>query len=257
MADLCAQAIERARLYESERRIANRLQRALLPEEVVRDPGVEITAHYQSGTERMEIGGDWYDTFRLPDGRIGIAVGDVVGHGIEAAAAMGRLRSAFAAYALESTSPADVLSRLNRFAAGPGGVGFATACYAVLDPRSGQLVYSSAGHLPMLVVGPSGDVRWLEGGRVEALTGSPDFEPVESSDELEPGALLVQYSDGLVERRGESLDAGLGRLADAVRALRELPVEELCTHLVQRAVSPSAQSDDIVVVAARFRSADG
>jgi serine phosphatase RsbU (regulator of sigma subunit) len=253
MADLCSQAIERARLYESERRIANRLQRALLPEDVVRDAAVEITAHYQSGTERLEIGGDWYDTFSLPDGRIGIAVGDVVGHGIEAAAAMGRLRSAFAAYALESTSPADVLSRLNRFAAGPGDVGFATACYAILDPASGRLVYSSAGHLPMLVVSPSGEVRWLEGGRVGALTGIPGFEPFEATDELEPGALLVQYSDGLVERRGESLDDGLGRLADAVRALRELPVEELCTHLVQRAVSPSAQSDDIVVVAVRLR----
>jgi serine phosphatase RsbU (regulator of sigma subunit) len=253
MADLCAQAIERARLYESERRIANRLQRALLPEDVVRDPNVEITAHYQSGTERMEIGGDWYDTFSLPDGRIGIAVGDVVGHGIEAAAAMGRLRSAFVAYALESASPADVLSRLNRFAAGPGDVGFATACYAILDPAAGRLVYSSAGHLPMLVVDPSGDVRWLEGGRVGALTGRAGFEPFEATDVLESGALLVQYSDGLVERRGESLDEGLGRLADAVRALRELPVEELCSHLVQRTVSPSAQSDDIVVVAARFR----
>src|SRR5262245_36513312 len=257
MAHLCAQAIERARLYESERRIANRLQRALLPEEVVADPGVEITAHYQSGTERMEIGGDWYDTFSLPNGRIGIAVGDVVGHGIEAAAAMGRLRSAFAAYALESMSPADVLSRLNRFAAGPGDVGFATACYAILDPSSGRLVYSSAGHLPMLVVGPSGDVRWLEGGRVGALTGSPGFDPTDASHELEPGAILVSYSDGLVERRGESLDIGLSRLADAVRALRELPVEELCTHLVQRAVSPSAQSDDIAVVAARFRLRPG
>jgi serine phosphatase RsbU (regulator of sigma subunit) len=257
MADLCAQAIERARLYESERRIAYRLQRALLPEDVVRDPDVELTAHYQAGSERMEIGGDWYDTFRLPDGRIGIAVGDVVGHGIEAAAAMGRLRSAFAAYALESASPADVLSRLNRFAAGPGDVGFATACYAILDPRSGRIVYSSAGHLPILIVDPSGDVRWLDGGHAGALTGNPYFAPDEASDEIERGALLVAYSDGLVERRGESLDAGLGRLADAVRALRELPVEELCTHLVQQAVSPSAQSDDIVVVAARRRSADG
>jgi serine phosphatase RsbU (regulator of sigma subunit) len=253
MADLCAQAIERARLYESERRIANRLQRALLPGEVVRDATIEISARYEAGAERLEIGGDWYDTFRLADGRIGIAVGDVVGQGIEAAAAMGRLRSALAAYALESTSPASVLARLNLFAAGPGGVGFATACYAILDPESGRLVHSSAGHLPMLVVGASGERRWLEKGRTGALTGDPTFEPEEATGELEPGDLLLAYSDGLVERRGESLEVGLDRLADAVRALRELPADELCTHLVARVVSPSAQSDDIVVVAARYR----
>ncbi len=254
MVDLCAQAIERARLYESERTIASRLQRALLPGHVVSDPEIEISAHYEAGAERLEIGGDWYDTFRLADGRIGIAVGDVVGQGLEAAAAMGRLRSALAAYALESMSPASVLSRLNLFAAGPGRVGFATACYAILDPESGRVVYSSAGHLPLLVVGASGESRWLEEGRAGALTGDPTFEPGEATDELQRGDLLLAYSDGLVERRGESLDVGLDRLADAVRALRDLPADELCTHLVARVVSPSAQSDDIVVVAARFRT---
>jgi hypothetical protein len=99
MTDLCAQALERARLYESEHRIALRLQRALLPDRVVQHPSVTIAARYEASSDTMEVGGDWYDTFELPDGRIGVAVGDVVGHGIEAAASMGRLRSAFAAFA--------------------------------------------------------------------------------------------------------------------------------------------------------------
>src|SRR5262249_30524462 len=99
MAELCAQALERSRLYANEHLIALRLQRALLPEDVVEHPNLEITARYQAGGEAMEVGGDWYDTFALADGRIGLVIGDVVGRGIEAAASMGRLRSACAAFA--------------------------------------------------------------------------------------------------------------------------------------------------------------
>src|SRR5262249_29299923 len=128
MADLCAQALERARLYENEHRIALRLQRALLPDTVVRHPDVQIAARYEAGSANMEVGGDWYDSFALPHGRIGLAVGDVVGHGIEAAASMGRLRSAFGALASDGAAPAELLSRLDRFAVGPDGVEFATAC---------------------------------------------------------------------------------------------------------------------------------
>jgi PAS domain S-box-containing protein len=251
MADLCGQAIERARLYESEHQIAHRLQSAMLPERVVRHPNLEIAAHYQAGTEAMEVGGDWYDTFSLPDGKLGIAVGDVLGQGIEAAAAMGRLRSALSAYALEASGPADLMARLNRFAATPSGVEFATACYAVIDPRSGALSYASAGHPPMLLLDEAGASRWLEGGRTQPLCGSIVFEASEATERLEPGDLLVLYSDGLVERRGEHIGAGLARLEDAVRSLRELPVDDLCDRLVTQLRADSPQPDDMVVVAIR------
>ena len=132
-----AQAFERAQLYEREHRIALRLQQALLPEGVVRHPSVAIATRYQAGSELMEVGGDWYDTFALEGGRIGVAVGDVVGRAIQAAASMGRLRSAMAALAAEGTAPGDLIDRLGRFASGPGQVDFATTCYALLDPATG------------------------------------------------------------------------------------------------------------------------
>jgi PAS domain S-box-containing protein len=209
MSDLCAQALERAQLYESEHRIALRLQRALLPDGVVEHPDVMIAARYEASGESMEVGGDWYDTFAFPDGRIGVAVGDVVGHGIEAAASMGRLRSAFSAFASDLSDPGELLERLDRFAAGPGGVEFATACFAMLDPNTGVLRYASAGHPPMLLVSPEGETTWLDDGRSQPLYGALELERPEASAVLEAGSLLLLYSDGLVERRGERISAGL------------------------------------------------
>ncbi len=252
MAALCGQAIERARLYESEHHIALRLQRALLPEHVARHPGVQIAARYVSGMTTMEVGGDWYDTFSFADGRIGLAVGDVVGHGIEAAASMGRLRSALAALAPEAEGPADLLTRLDGFAAGPGDVDFATASYAILEPTTGRLRYASAAHPPILVVEPSGDTRWLEGGRSGPLLGAVDEVRGEATVDLEPGSLVLLYSDGLVERRGELLTDGLARLEQAARELRDASVEEVCDGLLESLRVDSELGDDIVLVGIRL-----
>ena len=254
MADLCAQAVERARFYESEHQIAYRLQRAMLPPGVVRDPRLEIAGSYHAGTEAMEVGGDWYETFSLTDGRIGLAVGDVVGQGIEAAAAMGRLRSALAAYALDETSPSELMERLNRFAQDVGRVDFATACFAVLDPETGTLVHAAAGHPPPLVVTTRGETRWLDGGTTQPLCGSTSFRPVEETTALEPGALLLLYTDGLVERRGEHIGTGLARLEATVRSLRDRPVEAICADLVAELGPATDQADDIVVLVVRRSS---
>jgi len=251
MTELCAQALERARLYESEHRIALRLQRALLPDRVVAHPSVTIAARYEASSDSMEVGGDWYDTFQFPDGRIGLAVGDVVGHGIEAAASMGRLRSAFAAYASDLPSPGELLERLDRFAAGPSGVDFATACFAVLDPSTGELRYASAGHPPMLLVSPKGETTWLEGGRSQPLYGAVELERPEASVVLEPGSLLLLYSDGLIERRGERLSDGLARLERLAGALRDQPVDEICERVLDELRDGSDQSDDVVLVGLR------
>ena len=251
MARLCAQAFERAQLYEREHRIALRLQQALLPEGVVRHPSVAIATRYQAGSELMEVGGDWYDTFALEGGRIGVAVGDVVGRGIEAAASMGRLRSAMAALAAEGTAPGDLIDRLGRFASGPGQVDFATTCYALLDPATGVLRYASAGHPPLLVVSPSKEIRWLDGGRSGPLVSfTSERETSEAAVVLEPGSLLLLYSDGLVERRGELLEEGLARLADAAREVAGLPVETICERVLDELGVPS-HGDDVVLVVLR------
>ena len=251
MARLCAQAYERAQLYEREHRIALRLQQALLPEEVVSHPAVAIATRYQAGSELMEVGGDWYDTFALEDGRVGVAVGDVVGRGIEAAASMGRLRSAMAALAFEGTAPGDLIARLGRFAAGPGQVEFATTCYAVLEPATGVLRYASAGHPPLLVATPSGESRWLDGGRTGPLVSFPtEHETAEAAAVLEPGSLVLLFSDGLVERRGELLEHGLARLARAARDAVDLPVETVCDSVLGELGVPS-HGDDVVLVVLR------
>ena len=251
MARICAQAYERAQLYEREHRIALRLQQALLPEEVVSHPAVAIATRYQAGSELMEVGGDWYDTFALEDGRIGVAVGDVVGRGIEAAASMGRLRSAMAALAFEGTAPGDLITRLGRFAAGPGQVEFATTCYAVLEPATGVLRYASAGHPPLLVATPSGESRWLDGGRTGPLVSFvTEHETAEAAAVLDPGSLVLLFSDGLVERRGELLEHGLARLARAARDAVDLPVESVCDRVLGELGVPS-HGDDVVLVVLR------
>lgn len=244
-----------ARLQEEEREIALRLQRALLPEQVHRDPRAELAVRYVAAGKLLEVGGDWYDAFALPGDRIGLSVGDVVGHGLEAAAAMGRLRTALAALAPHADGPGEALSRLHDYAKGPDGAPFATACYAVLDPASGELVYSSAGHPPMLVLGTDGEVRWLEGGRAVPLCRLDPGRRPEARTVLEPGALLVLYSDGLVERRAESLTRGLERLAQAVRQAADAPADEVCERLVAAMTPPGGPADDAIVVCLRYRPA--
>lgn len=164
------EALTRARLAEADRRvehhIALRLQRALLPDRAdTPHDSVSVAARYEASSEALIVGGDWYDLIQLPDGRVGITVGDVVGHGLEASAAMGRMRTAVAALALNNRSPGGLLSQLDEFAAGSGGTDFATACYSILDPESGELRFASAGHPPMLVINPDGGASWLLGGR--------------------------------------------------------------------------------------------
>ena len=251
MARLCAQALERAHVYESEHVIALRLQRALLPDGVVEHPAARIAARYRAGSEAMEVGGDWYDTFELPGERIGIAVGDVVGSGIEAAASMGRLRSALAAFALEGTDPGTLIARLDGFAAGPGGVEFATACYAVVDPATGVVRYASAGHPPLLVVSPSGEARWLREGRSPPLAAGLAEHARAAVDLLVPGSTLLAYSDGLVERRSELIEVGLERLERTALELSQLSVDELVNGLLERLCADGA-GDDVVVVALRL-----
>ena len=159
----------------------------------------------------LEVGGDWYDAFELADGRIALTVGDVVGHGLAAAAAMGQVRTALAALAYHAEGPGELLERLDGFLARSRTTDFATVCYAVIDPATGVLEYASAGHPPMLVVSPAGETTWLDHARSAPLSGDSARVRPQESTLLEPGSLLVLYSDGLVERRKEPLEVGLRR----------------------------------------------
>ena len=127
-----------------------------------RSPRIALAALYEAGSDVLEVGGDWYDAFELADGRIVLTVGDVVGHGLAAAAAMGQVRTALAALAYHAAGPGELLERLDGFLARTRTTDFATVCYAVLDPATGVVEYASAGHPPMIVVSPAGSTIWLD-----------------------------------------------------------------------------------------------
>lgn len=240
--------------HRAEHDIAVRLQRALLPDRHTRHPDVSVAARYEAGTDAMLVGGDWYDVFDLPGGRIGVTVGDVVGHGLEATAAMGRLRTAVAAFAHHTDSPSVLLTQLDEFAAGPNGTEFATAAYAILDPPSGLFKFASAGHPPMLVIRPAGEARWLHDGRSPPLHGSLIAGRPEAAVQLEPGSLVITYSDGLIERKDQDLQTGLDSLErEAVRLADKSP-EEICDVLLEAmGLGPDrVRGDDVVVVAVRY-----
>jgi len=252
-------ATTRARLSEAEhrleRQIALRLQEELLPGRPLEHPHASIAARYEPGSGGMLVGGDWYDAFDLPDGKVGITVGDVVGHGLEATARMGRLRTAVAALAPRTPSPGRLLSDLDRFAHGYDENRFATAVYAVLDTTTGLLRYASAGHPPMLVVDADGTTRWLLEGRSSPLIDDVVADRPEAATTLAPGSLLIGYSDGLIERRGESLQAGLDRLEAAVAEIRDQGAETICDLLMEQLGVATNRADDVVVVVIRYEPA--
>ena len=237
------------RLRDREHQIALRLQRALLPDTVVQHPRVEIAARYAAGDQMLEVGGDWYDTAVLDDGNVLAVVGDVVGHDLDAAVMMGRLRAVFAVLATRTSQPGQLLRELDEYAR--GAADFTTACCIVVDPDTGQLTYSSAGHPPPLVVSPTGETRWLEGGRSTPLCVGPLLDRPEDTTTVERGSTVILYSDGLVERRG-LIDIGLSRLESAAAALCGLPLERLVDELMVHLDTATA-GDDVVVVAVRLR----
>jgi serine phosphatase RsbU (regulator of sigma subunit) len=236
-----------------EREVATRLQLALLPEKPLDHPDVEIAFRYQAGVEGLLVGGDWYDVFALPDERIGIAVGDVAGHGLEAAATMGRLRTALSALAPHFAEPGTLLSHLDDYAQRIGSADFATIVYAVLDPGADRLTFASAGHPPLIVVPPEGEPRWLSEGRSQPIRSGPPTVRSEAETQLEPGSLLVAYSDGLVERRGEDLRLGLERLYQVSGRLSGSSPERACDRLLGEMGIDDTPRDDVVVVVVAYK----
>ncbi|MGH9001240.1 MAG: PP2C family protein-serine/threonine phosphatase, partial [Acidimicrobiia bacterium] len=209
---MCSQALVRSGLYERERRAAETLQRRLLPSALPVIPGLAAAARYLPGAAGLAVGGDWYDVFALPEGRVGIVMGDIVGRGLAAAAAMGQLRSVLRASALDGTGPARVLDRVSALVETFEETDLATAVYGVFEPGTGVLRYASAGHPPPLVIWPDGTTGYLEGGRSTPL-GMPVPSREEASVEVQPGCTILLYTDGLIERRDSSLDEGMAVLA--------------------------------------------
>ena len=244
-------ALERARLFERERSTAVALQHSLLPERLPEVGGMDLAARFSPGSAEAEVGGDWYDAFTLPDGRLVLVVGDVMGKGVQAAAGMGRLRSALRALAHANPLPEAVLQGLDRvFSATEGTDQIATLVYILLDPRSRRAAVSGAGHLPLALVRAGAAAEFVDAGGGSTPLGWPEARR-QRTLELGPGDLLLGFTDGLVERRGVDIDEGLGE----VLALCSSPVdsaEELVERVSSSLMERTSGRDDATVLAVRF-----
>jgi hypothetical protein len=228
-----ALAVENARLFGREHRLAETLQRSMLPGPVAL-PDLEVWAHYAPGTDLAQVGGDWYDVITRPDGSHGIVIGDVVGHDVEAAAVMGQLRSISRAYAYEIHDAATVLDRVDQLASSMALPRLASAVFVTLrkDGDGWEMTWANAGHLPPLVKRDA-EVTPLQAreGTLIGLTGSGR---VSHTGRLEPGDVLVLFTDGLVERRGRPMADGLAALAGSLAEASGAKADELGRELLER-----------------------
>jgi PAS domain S-box-containing protein len=256
LAAQCAQALERARLYERERGTASLLQRSLLPERLPDLPDVQTGAVYFPATAGVDVGGDWYDAFVVAGGRLGFVLGDVMGKGARAASVMGQVRNALRAYAALDPDPPVVLARLDTlFAAYDNDEELVTLVYAVLNPASGALRYVNAGHLPPLLGTPDGAVVTLEEASSLPL-GIGTFDRPAADTRIPPDGVLLLYSDGLVESRRRGLNEGLPALVAEFAAVLRTPgapwtppqAGPLCTRL-RDALVPAGHDDDVTMLA--------
>lgn len=250
LANLSGQALRRAQDYEREHDAAQRLQRALLPVLAGGLPGIEVGADYRPADVAHQVGGDWYDVFPLPGGRIGFAVGDVVGHHLAAAAAMARLQSALRVVAQRAADPGQVLDDLDRAAALIADSLMTTVGFADYDPATRLLRYACAGHPPpLLITGPASAYLW-EGRSMPLGLGRSGRRP--GASVMPDGAALVWYTDGLVERHGEPIAEAMRRLAAEAAALGPQDPGDLSRELLSRMAGAEALGDDTAVLCVRF-----
>ena len=247
------QALERLRRYEETRDVAHALQRSLLAAAPPRDSRFEVATLYQPAVEHLEVGGDWHDAFRVAGGRVGIVVGDVVGRGLAAASAMGQLRSAVRALAGADLEPAAVLRHLDTFVEQVEAARYATLAYAEVDPTDGRVCFASAGHLPPVMLVPGEAPRLFMEGRSPPLgVTAPGLDRSQAAFNLSPGAGFLLYTDGLVERRTEPIDAGLERLLAAVEARVGLSPAQLVETLPEALLERGASDDDVCLLSFRL-----
>jgi anti-sigma regulatory factor (Ser/Thr protein kinase)/putative methionine-R-sulfoxide reductase with GAF domain len=247
-ADRAGLAIEHARLFQQVR-IVEMLQESLVPQTLPDVAGLELGASYRPAMRGTGIGGDWYDVFTLPGGEIALVIGDVMGHGLPAAALMAQVRTGLRAYAIDGHPPAGVVERLNRLAASLGPSQMTTVSYVVLDMEAEQGRTVSAGHLPPLIKPPRGNARTLavEGDPPLGVSQATRYREHEFS--LPAGSTVVMVTDGAIEVRGETLDRGIERLKQLVDEETNLPA--LCDRITHGALRPEPAEDDVAALAAR------
>jgi serine phosphatase RsbU (regulator of sigma subunit) len=241
-ADRAATAVQSLTTRE-DRIAAAALQRSLLPSALPVSGGAQLAARYVPG--EGAVGGDWYDVFTLPSGQLGVVIGDLTGRGLPAAVIMGRMRSALRAYALETADPAEVLARLDakmqHFE--PGAL--ATVLYAVFDAGLDRVHVCSAGHYPPVVACPGRPAELADVARGLLIGAAPGARRPVTTLEITPGTLVCFYTDGLIERRDQTIDDGLRRLC---RAITAQPPDAACAAVMAALVGRQPASDDIALL---------
>ncbi|MCW1957430.1 MAG: serine/threonine-protein phosphatase, partial [Mycobacterium sp.] len=251
VATMISQALVRARVYADEHARAAVLHSVAQPVAQIRAVGLEYNALYRPADAANDLGGDWYSVMALPDRRTYLSVGDVMGHGLASVEDMAQLRSTSDAYAHQGLPPAQILGELNRFAVHQIRGEFATSLVAVFDPVHNSLAYSSAGHLPALLRrAATGKVIRLSDASGPMLGPFEDSVYVGSVVLVQPGDVLVMYTDGLVEHHREGVMAGIAHLEQAVAAWP--PEALLDCEALARDVAPVLHADDICLLAVRF-----
>ena len=251
IANRTALTIDNARLYRNEKQIALTLQVSLLPRRMPTLPEVSLTHRYQPNRSDLRAGGDWFDTIPLPGRRVAIVVGDVVGHSIQSAAAMGHFRTAVRTLASVGLEPATLLTRLNDLSSGFGDDVTATCVYVLYDPLTNSCVLGSAGHPPPILALPGEGAQAYELAGGPLLGALPDAEYRATKLATPPGTRLLLYTDGVVEARGICLDDGIQKVVHRMQSGR--PAAEICDRVM--ADSPSAE-DDRTVLLAEFHGLD-
>ncbi|WNM32833.1 SpoIIE family protein phosphatase [Streptomyces sp. Li-HN-5-11] len=246
-----AVALDNARLYQRQRKVAETMQNHLLPQ-LPRVPGLKMIARYLPAPDASQVGGDWYDAFRLPDGSTALAIGDVVGHDLEAAAGMAQVRNMLRAYAWSRKEPPSrIVERLDEAVTHITNVPMATMIFAQIvegDDGHWEVSWTNAGHPPPLLVTRDGLTRYLTDGHGILLgTGARETRP-DATVALPPGSTLLLYTDGLIEAVGHSLDEGLNRLRQHAAALAHRPLASFTDQLLRR-VRPTDNDDDVALLA--------
>ncbi|GHD54147.1 PP2C family protein-serine/threonine phosphatase [Streptomyces galbus] len=242
-------ALDNARRYEQYRDTAETLQRAQLTD-LPAVPGLLLAARYLPATLGLNIGGDWYDAFLQPDGSLVAVIGDVTGHGLRAAVVMGQLRTALRAYALEDTTPGEILTRLHRMVCHLQPELYATAMIARIRPGDPEVTWASAGHPPAMLRNEDGTVHVLN-DKPGVMLGIPvTYTYADHTAQLPPGSSLMLYTDGLVERREHGIDPGIERLTHLLSALRteEHDLNTTVEALLKPLLADSERDDDVCVL---------
>ncbi|WP_129668251.1 SpoIIE family protein phosphatase [Phytoactinopolyspora endophytica] len=251
VAQQCSVAFERAKLFEQERTATASLTESLMPQVLPGIEGLELEARSVPGSADA-VGGDWYDAFELPDGTASVVVGDVMGHGLTAASGMGQVRAALRALALADPDPAAVLAGLDRLVEGGGSVEMATVVYLVVDLAVGVVHLGDAGHLPLVRIPPTGEIELVDSGVDTTPIGVPEPR-LTRSIQLQPGEILLAFTDGLVESRNRGLEEGVGELLACLEEQRAAALDTMLDSVVERLRTAGA-SDDLTILALRWEA---